>query len=307
MPNQTFDRSHHSIPRHTSEPTAPLRRGASVAQSVILQSVWPLVLLLALGLSSLAFFSAPNIIGLFHDDGIYTVVAKALSEGDGYRIISLPGEPYQTKYPFLYSYLLSWAWSFNPQFPDNISLLNFVTVFSYFAALLLAYVLYVQNSDGGKSDALLYVFLVGANACVFSMTSYPLSDIPFMAACALLSWPYPIPANNFPTRTKAIVLLSASVGIAFIFRPAGAALILAGLVLFFSPRKRKQFYLLCCDCRLPHTSLAPLAGHARLSLSITRFLPIINRTKVRPFFWLLPIPVPHLRLSGTICAIWFFP
>ena len=149
-----------------------------------LRSAWPLVLLLALGLSSLAFFSAPNIIGLFHDDGIYTVVAKALSEGDGYRIISLPGEPYQTKYPFLYSYLLSWAWSLNPQFPDNISLLNFVTVFSYFASLLLAYVFYVQNTEGGKADALLYVFLVGANASVFSMTMYPLSDMPFSTSAA---------------------------------------------------------------------------------------------------------------------------
>jgi hypothetical protein len=60
---------------------------------VIFPSVWPLIVLLALALSSLAFFSAPNIIGLFHDDGIYAVVAKALSEGNGYRIISLPGEP----------------------------------------------------------------------------------------------------------------------------------------------------------------------------------------------------------------------
>ncbi len=202
MLNRTFDRSHQPIPRHTSEPTAALHRGAAIAQSMILRSAWPLVLLLALGLSSLAFFSAPNIIGLFHDDGIYTVVAKALSEGDGYRIISLPGEPYQTKYPFLYSYLLSWAWSLNPQFPENIPLLNFVTVFSYFASLLLAYVFYLQNTEGGKADALLYVFLVGANAFVFSWTSYPLSDMPFMAACSFLSLLCPNPANNISTRTK---------------------------------------------------------------------------------------------------------
>jgi hypothetical protein len=242
MLNQIFDRSHHPIPRHTSEPAAALHRLADIAQSLILRSAWPLVLLLALGLSSLAFFSAPNIIGLFHDDGIYTVVAKALSEGDGYRIISLPGEPYQTKYPFLYSYLLSWAWSFNPQFPDNISLLNFVTVFSYFASLLLAYVFYIQNTGGGKADALLYVFLVGANASVFSMTMYPLSDMPFMAAC-LCSLCLSDPANNLWDRTKVIALLSASVGLAFLVRQAGAALILAGLIHFLISRKRREFYL----------------------------------------------------------------
>jgi hypothetical protein len=81
MPNQTFDRSPHSIPLDMRELAAPLRTGASIARFKILQGVWPLVVLLALGLSSLAFFSAPNIIGLFHDDGIYAVVAKGDQRG----------------------------------------------------------------------------------------------------------------------------------------------------------------------------------------------------------------------------------
>jgi hypothetical protein len=115
-------------------------------------------------------------------------------------------------------------------------------VFSYFASLLLAYVFYVQNTEGGKADALLYVFLVGANASVFSMTMYPLSDMPFMTAC-LCSLCLSDPANNFWDRTKVIALLSASVGIAFILRQAGAALILAGLVHFLLSGKRKEFYL----------------------------------------------------------------
>ena len=63
-------------------------------------------------------------LGLFHDDGIYAVVAKSLSDGAGYRIISLPTAPDQTKYPFLYSYILSWLWSLDPKFPDNIGLLK---------------------------------------------------------------------------------------------------------------------------------------------------------------------------------------
>ncbi len=242
MSNQTFDSPPLSISIGTKDLAAPFSTTASITRSVILISGWPLVVLLALALSSLAFFSAQNIVGLFHDDGIYVVVAKALSEGSGYRIVSLPGEPYQTKYPFLYSQLLSWAWSLNPQFPENVSLLNFVNVFFYFASLLLAYVLYVQNTMGGKADALLYVFLVGANASVFSMTSYPLSDIPFMVAvlfCLTLS----DPTNGFSIRTRSIVLLAAGAGSAFLFRNAGAALILAGLIYLLLARQRKQFYL----------------------------------------------------------------
>jgi hypothetical protein len=242
MLKHTFDRSHHPIPRHTSEPAAALDSGAAIPQSVILRSAWPLVLLLALGLSSLAFFSAPNIIGLFHDDGIYAVVAKALSDGNGYRIISLPGDPYQTKYPFLYPYLLSWAWSVNPDISEVIPLLHFANAFFYGVSLLLAYGLYMRNSDGGKSDAVLYVVLVGANASVFSMTGYTLSDIPFMAAC-LCCLGLANLENRFLTRTKSMVLLSASVGVAFMLRQAGAALILAGLIHFLLSGKRKEFYL----------------------------------------------------------------
>ena len=242
MSNQTFDSPPQSISIGTKDLAAPFSTAASITRSVILISGWPLVVLLALALSSLAFFSAQNIIGLFHDDGIYVVVAKALSEGSGYRIVSLPGDPYQTKYPFLYSQLLSWAWSLNPQFPDNVSLLNFVNVFFYFASLLLAYVLYVQNTMGGKADALLYVFLVGANAFVFSWTNYPLSDIPFMVA-VLFSLTLSNSTNAFCTRTRSTVLLAVGAGSAFLFRNAGAALILAGLIYLLLARQRKQFYL----------------------------------------------------------------
>ncbi len=242
MSNHTFDPASQSISVRTKGLAAPLSRGACIARSVILPSAWPLVVLLVLALSYLAFLSAPNMIGLFHDDGIYAVVAKALSEGNGYRIISLPGDPYQTKYPFLYSYLLSWAWSVNPHISEVITLLHFTNAFFYGVSLLLAYVVYVQNSDGGKSDALLYLFLVGANASVFSMTSYALSDIPFMAAC-LCCLGLANLENRFLTRTKTIVLLSASVGVASMLRQAGAALILAGLIHFLLSGKRKEFYL----------------------------------------------------------------
>ena len=41
-------------------------------------------------------------LGFYHDDSIYWVSGRSLAMGDGYRIQSLPGEPYQTKYPPLY-------------------------------------------------------------------------------------------------------------------------------------------------------------------------------------------------------------
>ena len=54
-----------------------------------------------LGIVYVFAWLAPSV-GLYHDDGIYLVTAKALAEGQGYRIISLPTVIPQSKYPFLF-------------------------------------------------------------------------------------------------------------------------------------------------------------------------------------------------------------
>lgn len=78
-----------------------------------------LALALWLGWVYLTLLAAPAI-GTFHDDGVYLVSAQALAEGRGYRIVSLPWEPAQTKYPILFPWLLSLVWRVHPAFPDNL-------------------------------------------------------------------------------------------------------------------------------------------------------------------------------------------
>ena len=68
--------------------------------------------------------SMPHL-GYYHDDSIYWVSAKSLAQGDGYRISSLPGAPYQTKYPPLYPALLAGIWKINPNFPSNLPTATF--------------------------------------------------------------------------------------------------------------------------------------------------------------------------------------
>src|SRR5258708_12890219 len=58
--------------------------------------------------------------GHLHDDSIYFVCAKSLAGGSGYRILSLPDQPFQTKYPPLWPALLAFIWKVNPQFPENL-------------------------------------------------------------------------------------------------------------------------------------------------------------------------------------------
>jgi hypothetical protein len=65
-----------------------------------------------------------SICGICHDDAIYVATAKSLAEGHGYRLINLPGSPPQTKYPVLFPAAMALLWSAWPQFPDNLILLQ---------------------------------------------------------------------------------------------------------------------------------------------------------------------------------------
>lgn len=59
-------------------------------------------------------------LGLLQDDALYLVSAKSIAAGLGYRILSLPSGPAQTKYPPGYPLLLSAVWRINPRFPENM-------------------------------------------------------------------------------------------------------------------------------------------------------------------------------------------
>ena len=74
----------------------------------------------------IVYLRAPATFGMFHDDGVYLVTAKALATGQGYRIASLPGQPAQTKYPELFPWLLSLVWRAFPVFPQNLPWLRIV-------------------------------------------------------------------------------------------------------------------------------------------------------------------------------------
>ena len=91
----------------------------------------PLILMVAVLLAAILSIT-PWPVGAYEDDAIYTLLAKALATGDGYRMINLPGSPHATHYPPGYPFLLSLLWRIAPDFPDN------VVVFKFANAVLLA-------------------------------------------------------------------------------------------------------------------------------------------------------------------------
>lgn len=78
-------------------------------------------------------------VGLFHDDGVYLVTAKALASGQGYRIISLPTPIPQTKYPILFPAILAVVWKMFPNFPSNLFVLKLVPFLAALAWFGLVY------------------------------------------------------------------------------------------------------------------------------------------------------------------------
>ena len=75
------------------------------------------VAVIAIGIAAFVVMTSSSRF-IWDDDGIYVSTARALAERHEYRLINLPTEPYQTKYPPLYPALLSLAWPAGALYPD---------------------------------------------------------------------------------------------------------------------------------------------------------------------------------------------
>jgi hypothetical protein len=71
---------------------------------------------------------SPSAIGVFFDDGIYVLLAKALASGDGLQYTGVAGAPPAPKYPPLYALVLAAVWKLAPPFPASAPYLKAVGV-----------------------------------------------------------------------------------------------------------------------------------------------------------------------------------
>lgn len=70
------------------------------------------VALLALLAGIMAWRPAP--VGIWHDDGVYALLARALAGGHGYHLVGVPGAPPSARFPPLYPALLAPLWWMAP-------------------------------------------------------------------------------------------------------------------------------------------------------------------------------------------------
>lgn len=127
-------------------------------------------------------------LGYFHDDGMYWIAGKSIAEGSGYRILSLPGAPYQTKYPPVFPLLLSLVWKASPEFPGNLPWAMLLAA-SMLPAFAWASVRLLQSWGCSRSTALLVCAWIVLNPYVIfiSVNLMPELLVSTLLACCLLA------------------------------------------------------------------------------------------------------------------------
>jgi hypothetical protein len=187
-------------------------------------------------------------VGFYHDDGIYLETAKALATGHGYRILSLPSEMAQTKYPVLYPAVLASVWKLWPEFPRNVVLLKSVSLLFTILWCWVSLIFMREFTNFGVHAWWIILFTLVSPWVVF-LSGVTLADTMFaflsMYCVLLLSRVVEARAQR-PLLTVALAASIASG--AFLTRSAGVALVAAAVLLLLlrrMPRGAVVFAFVC--------------------------------------------------------------
>jgi hypothetical protein len=174
----------------------------------------------------------------WHDGTVYFVSAKSLAGGEGYKIRSLPFEPYQTKYPPLYPALLSLVWRINPVFPANLTLATMLSWCSV-PLLIAAFLALCRRYGLARWESWTLGFFLAWNACTVFYGISLLSEVWFTALLLIcLLW---ILRAGDSERAYSWALAAGVCGAAaYLTRSAGMMLLPAGIIWFVFERRLKH-------------------------------------------------------------------
>ncbi|MDX2151820.1 MAG: hypothetical protein SFV54_13860 [Bryobacteraceae bacterium] len=114
-----------------------------------------------------------------HDDGFYFTAARSLTQGE-YRIESLPGRPFQTKYPPGFPLYLAPVWLMNPEFPGNLALATLFAWLPLPVVVWLCWHLFRRYGFSVKAATAL-ACLVAVNPYSLILSSMMMSELVFTA------------------------------------------------------------------------------------------------------------------------------
>src|SRR5262245_17031986 len=167
--------------------------------------------------------------GEYHDDAIYVVTAKALAEGEVYRLTNLPGSPPQTKYPVLYPALLALVWKAWPHFPDNLLALKAVSLAFGAMALALCYLYLVRFGYASRRAAFAGVALAGTGYHFVLLNTVTMAEMPFALLTLLALWRLEWAVRDPQRGAWQALLDGVLLGLPYLCRSVGLAFVPVGL------------------------------------------------------------------------------
>lgn len=184
------------------------------------------LMVLALGYSRMV----PAVCGAYHDDGIYVLTAKALAQGQGYRLTFLPNSPFQTKFPILYPALLAIIWKLWPSFPNNLFLMKWLTLFCGAATVGLSYLYLIRFGYFSRSVAGISALVCATSPMFLFFSTETLSEMPFACLVIITLWFFEAQLEKPDRERYQQFFLGVLLALPFLCRTVGVTLVLAGLL-----------------------------------------------------------------------------
>lgn len=201
----------------------------------------------------LGSFGEGFLVGTFDDDGVYTVLGKALAEGRGYLSLHLIGSPVQVKYPPGFPMILAlfWQWSGSVEGVRHIVRWVHPVVMSLAAVLLWALARGRYRLDWGPVALLVLVPLI-LDATI-QYTAIPLAEPWFLLGWAgvLAAWEA-TESTAGGERLRRLALAGLLVAITVLVRSQAIVLVPAVIVaLFWRPHTWRERLVTLTALALP--------------------------------------------------------
>jgi hypothetical protein len=204
-----------------------------------------------------------RVAGMIVDDAWYAVLARALAEGRGYRLISSAAAEILPMYPPGFPALLAGVFKVTPDFPQNVWLLKSVSIAAMGGVAVFTFRYLVAYRSVPRGLALgVAVAAAVTPAFVFLATSTLMSDCVF-TALQLLAVLLVERAAAAPdaSRWRATLIAAGVAALTILTRTAGVAVV-AGAVLYFAIGRRWGLALIYVAAT--GVLLAPWALYAKL-------------------------------------------
>lgn len=206
------------------------------------------------GVIAIYFLRLDDAAGLYKDDAYYLVLAQALAQGDGYRLISSATTPIVPSVPPIYALLVAPLFAIGQPFPDNLFWIKLVSILAVLGAGALTYRYHVQHRALDVTMAAVVAFLTMLTpGLVFLATSTTMPECVFL--CAIIGAALMIDrAADVAASSRTIVLAGIVTSVAVLTRASGVAMVAAGALVLMRRRGWRTaagFAAVCALCYAP--------------------------------------------------------